>query len=513
MGDIDFRFYLSLLWRRLPYLVLVAVSIATLAAVVAYALPRVYRANARIVAETPQVSTDLARSTVPINPYQQMQLVEQRITTRGNLVNLAHELGVYGDKAALLTDEAMADDMRARTTVAQVDMTAPGGAQGATVFSVSFDARDPDLAARVVNAFVGLIVDRSVSLRAKRASGAMDFFNREARALGTALSKIDAEILAFKTAHRDALPDDLDFHRTRQENQQQRLAQLDNEETALRSRRNNLVQVFEATGRITTAAPQTPEQQILADLNTTLAAQMMLFSEDSPGIVALRSRIAALKKTIGSAREQQRGPSELDLQFSDIDGRLKAISLEKSAIQNDLERLAVSIDATPANEAALAALQRRRDNIKAQYDTAVARLADASTGEQIEVSAQGGNFSLVEPAIAPTSPLQPRRKRILAMGLTGGVAGGIALVVLMELLNKTIRRPRELSDLLQVQPLEVVPYIWSEKEAGAGRLKILSTSLAAAAIVPAVVLAADYVMPVDDIVLKVMSALGHPQIM
>jgi hypothetical protein len=99
------------------------------------------------------------------------------------------------------------------------------------------------------------------------------------------------------------------------------------------------------------------------------------------------------------------------------------------------------------------------------------------------------------------------------MGLTGGVAGGIALVVLMELLNKTIRRPRELSDLLQVQPLEVVPYIWSEKEAGAGRLKILSTSLAAAAIVPAVVLAADYVMPVDDIVLKVMSALGHPQIM
>jgi uncharacterized protein involved in exopolysaccharide biosynthesis len=41
MGDIDFRFYLSLLWRRLPYLVLVAVSIATLAAVVAYALPRV----------------------------------------------------------------------------------------------------------------------------------------------------------------------------------------------------------------------------------------------------------------------------------------------------------------------------------------------------------------------------------------------------------------------------------------------------------------------------------------
>jgi uncharacterized protein involved in exopolysaccharide biosynthesis len=360
---------------------------------------------------------------------------------------------------------------------------------------------------------VALIVDRSVSLRSDRASGATDFFHREAGTLGAALSEIEAEILAFKTAHQDALPENLDFRRTRQENQQQRLAQLDREESALRSRRNNLVEVFDATGRVATTAPQTPEQQMLADLNTTLASQLVLFSENSPNVVSLRSRIAALRQTIRSAGEQRKGPSELDLQLSDIDDRLKAVGDEKSAIRGDLGRLAVSIDATPANETALAALERRRENIKAQYNTAVARLADASTGEQIEASARGGNFSLVEPAIAPARPFQPRRKRILAMGLAGGVAGGIGLVVLLELLNKTIRRPRELSDLLQAQPLEVVPYIWSGKEASVSRLKIVSASLVAAAIVPAAMLAAEHVMPVGNVVLKVMGALGHPPIM
>lgn len=513
MGDIDFRFYLSLLWRRLPRFVLVAVSIATLAAVVAHALPPVYRADARIVAEAPQISTELARSTVPINPWQQIQLVEQRITTRDNLVKLAHEFGVYGDKAALLTDEAMADDMRARTAFRQIDMDAPAGTQGATVFSVSFDARDPDLAARVVNAFVTLIVDRSTSLRTGRAGEAMDFFSREVAALNTALAEVEAEILAFKTAHQDALPQNLDFRRTRQTNQQERLAQLDNEESTLRARRNNLVQIFEATGRIATTGPQTPEQQMLSDLNRTLAAQLVLFSEDSPSIVGLRSRIAALGHDIRSAGEQRKGPSEFDLQLSDIDERLKAIGEEKAAIREELGRLAVSIAATPANETALAALGRRQANIKAQYETAVTRLADAATGEQIEANAQGGNFSLVEPAVAPTRPLRPNRKRILAMGLAGGVAGGIGFVVLLELLNKTVRRPRELSDLLQAQPLEVVPYIRSRREARLGHLKVASASLAAAVIVPAAALAVESVVPVDGLVLKMMSALGHPPLM
>jgi hypothetical protein len=99
------------------------------------------------------------------------------------------------------------------------------------------------------------------------------------------------------------------------------------------------------------------------------------------------------------------------------------------------------------------------------------------------------------------------------MGLAGGVAGGIGFVVLLELLNKTVRRPRELSDLLQSQPLEVVPYIRSRREAGVDHLKVVSASLAAAVIVPIAALTMEYVVPVDSLVLKMMSALGHPPIM
>lgn len=512
MGDFDLRFYLSLLWRRLPYVTLIAASIAAVSAVIAQALPSVYRANAKIVAEAPRIPTEVARSTVPINPWQQIQLVEQRITTRENLVRLARELNVYGDRTAELTEEEMAQDIRNRTVFRQLDMGALGGNQGTTVFSVSFDARDPDLAARVVNAFVTLIVDRSASLRTDRASEATRFFTREVADLTVALSNIEADILAFKTAHQDALPENLEFHRTQQRNQQERLAQLEREEATLRSRRNSLVQFFEATGGIGPSVPQTPEQQMLADLNRTLAGQLILFAEDSPNITALRQRIAALKKDIGAV-DPKGGPSELDMQLSDIDSRVKAIGDEKSAIQASLRQLDRSIAETPANETALAALERKRDSIKSQYEIAATRLAEASTGQQIEASSQGENFSLVEPASPPTSPISPKRKRILLMGIIAGLGAGIAFVVLLELLNKTIRRPGELTNLLQEPPLEVVPYIWTDREAGMDRIRIAVASIAAATIVPTAVLAADYVLPVDRMVARVMTVLGQPPLM
>jgi polysaccharide chain length determinant protein (PEP-CTERM system associated) len=512
MGDLDIRFYLSMLWRKLPLLVLVAATFTTVAAVITRALPPVYQASAKIVAEAPQISTDIARSTVPINAWQQMQLVEQRLTTRDNLVKLARDLGVYRGSAVALTDEAIADDMRKRTVFQQLDMGALGGNQGAAVFSVSFDARDPELAARVVNAFVTLIVDGSASLRNSRASEATAFFSREAASLGTTLSEVEAEILAFKTAHQNALPENLEFARARQGNQQERLVQLEREESALRSRRGNLVQLFEATGGVGSAAPQTPDQQMLADLNRTLAAQLVIFSPDSPSIAALRNRIAVLKQNISSTN-QTGGSSELDLQLADIDSRLKAIGEEKASVQDSLGQLETVIAATPANETALAALQRRHDNIKAQYETSAARLAEASTGEQIEANAQGGNFSLVEPASPPMSPVRPNRMRILAVGAIAGLGGGLALVVLLEFLNKTVRRPSELADMLQAQPLEVVPYIWTKAEAGFSTVKIMTASVAAAALAPAAAVMLASLLPVDGLIVKVMGMLGHPPIM
>lgn len=495
MGDTDLRFYLSVLLRRLPLLLAIAALLTGVGLVIAYLMPPVYRASARILVDPPQIPADMARPTVQVNPVEQLQIIQQDITTREHMLDLARRLDIYGARGAQLSETDIVDNLRARTAFEQVEMERPRNGQGATVFSVSFTAREPELAARVVNELVAFILDRNIGLRTGKAEDTAQFFDNEVLRLDAELARREQAVLEFRNANKGALPDSIDFRRTQQGNQQERLLLLEREESALRVRRNNLERMFEATGRIAGAGPLSPEQELLRDMKRTLTEQLSLFSSDSPNIVALRQRIAALQADIRAgdeagekAAEAVAGPSEFDLQLADIDERLHFIEREKTAISRSVDDLARSIDATPQNETRLNALERDRDNIRAQYNAAVLKLAEASTGEQIELRSKAGRFSVVEAATPPQDRVSPNRRRIAGAGLAAGIVSGLGLIVLLELANRSIRRPAELAGLLEAPPLATIPYIWlaGERTARNRRLLLGAGAAAGAALVLAV---------------------------
>jgi hypothetical protein len=114
-----------------------------------------------------------------------------------------------------------------------------------------------------------------------------------------------------------------------------------------------------------------------------------------------------------------------------------------------------------------------------QYDTAIAKLAEASTWEQIEQGSQGVCFSVIEMA-SPSEKAVPSKRRLIAA--RSGLAGlglGLGFVLLLELLNKTIRRPAELVRGLEIQPFATIPYIRT-----AGQLLTRNLAFAAAPLLP-----------------------------
>lgn len=468
MGDLDLRFYLSILWRRSPYAIAIAVLVSAAAVALAIVMPDVYRASGKILAEAPQIPVTLARSTVTTDVAGQLQMLQQQAMTTDNLVALARKLNVYGDESGELSNEDIADDMRARTAFELLPLDPSQGPQGTTVLTVSFDAGNATLAADVVNELVAFILDSSTRQRTDRAGDTLRFFTAEVDRLKAELAKIEANILKFKNDNRDTLPDTLDFRRNQQVNLQERLMMLEREEAELRGRRGKLVEAYETMGIVNNAAPVTPEQQMLQDLNRALSDQLAIFAENSPNIQALRKRIAALQQSMrsttetkDSGTETRRPLSPLDLQLSDIDERLRYIDQVKPGLAQNIADLARTITATPRNATTLNALERNRDNIQTQYNAAVASLAEASTGQQIEMRSKGVRFSILEPATPPESRLSPNRKLIAAVGVLGAGGLGLGFIVLLELLNKTIRRPIELTQALQIQPLATIPYIAS----------------------------------------------------
>ena len=510
MAAIDVSFYVSLLLRKLPHFVAIVCGSAAIAIVAALVMPREYQSTAKILVEAPQIPAELVRSTVSTSSLQQLQIIQQQITTRENLIMLADKLHLYESNTSEPSGDALVKDMRSRIAFTELPLGGDVSSAGATVFSVAFDADTPVLAAMGANELALLILASNQRQRTDRAGDTLQFFNDEVKRLDEELSRDEAELLKFKNENRDTLPESLSFRRQQQSSQQERLLSLEREEADLRSRRSILVESYMATGQYADS-PVSPEQQMLQDLNRALAEQLAIFSETSPNIVSLRARIDALRAkglskdtgTVGKA-----AATGLGLQLSDIDKRLEFIARERATLKQSIADLTKSVGATPSTEIELNAIERTVANVQTQYNTAIARRAEASIGNQIEVRSDGGRFSLLEPATPPENALRSRRRVIVALGLAAGIALGLAFIALMEMLNKTIRRPSELSQLLQRQPLAVIPFVASPYDKPASQFgRGMVTALSAGAI-PASLLAFHYFyMPLGTAVQKLLAGI------
>jgi uncharacterized protein involved in exopolysaccharide biosynthesis len=518
----DFKFYFSIFLRRLPwFLVLVAIGTA-LGLTLASVLPPVYVAQARLLVEAEQIPGDLAASTVQTQATEQLQIIQQRILTRAALLELANRLQIYapapGQQAREMTADDIVADMRARTNIVTTGGTVTrGAAPEATIVTVSFEAPTAALSALVTNEIVTMILNENVALRTGVTGQTLDFFVQEVARLDKELAVRGAAILDFKTQNKAALPDSLDFRLGQQAEAQERQLQLNREESELNDRRATLVELFERTGEVATPSETlTPEAARLQELRNSLNDALAIYAPQNPRVKLLEQQVAAQEAVVAAqlattvATEADSAPlTPYDLQLADIDAQLKAITEQKTQVAAVLAELAVTIDATPGNAITLDTLERDYANIRAQYDQAVANKARAETGDLIETLSKGQRISIVEQAVAPRDPVRPNRILIAAAGIGGGIALGLGLILLLELLNRSIRRPGELTRQLGITPFATLPYMRTKAETARRRaLTALALVLVLAGIPVGLWAMNRFFMPLDMVIERGIQTLG-----
>ncbi len=492
----DLRFYLALLIRRLP-LVLAIIVVTTMVGVyMAFTLPPVYRAEARLLVESPQIPNELAASTVQTTPAEVLLGIQQRILSTANLLAMADRFDIYAETPDLQEGVKVAD-MRERITLAT-----PTIDQRTGVLTVSFDAPDPVLSSVVTNALVDEILRQNVELRTGASGGTLEFFSQEVDRLSREIAQQNARILEFEQANRDALPESLTYRRARQSAQQEQLLQVNRELAGLRDRRQRLQELFDRTGRIgTSTADLTPEQARLEDLRQELASALVIYAPDNPRVRALQTQVAALEEAVRQQLGGGAGEGALttfDLQVADIDGQINFMADQKRALEEELADIARSIEATPANAIVLGELQSDIENLRVQYDQAVQSLADARMGDRIEVTARGQRIIVVDAAIAPAEPAAPNRNLIMAAGFGAGIVLTMLMLFLTDVLNRTVRRPAELVSSLGITPFGTIPYIPTEGEVRRQRAKMISGVVAAVICLPLLLYGVSLVLPWDE---------------
>lgn len=520
MGNIDLNYYWSVFMRRLPYFLVIAVLLASIGITTAFVLPPSYKSGASMLVERPQIPGELAESTVPLDPYEQIQIIEQRMMTRTNLLELAERIGIYDDFPEMSAGEKVGDIAERIEFIGfEPDETRQRGLPGATIIGAAFWAPTSKLAAKGANELVSLILEENVRLRTGRAGDTLDFFDAEVERLEKALEIQSRKISEFKTANVEALPDSMVTRRAQQQRAQQQLLELEREEASLKNQRDTVVWVFERTGRASSLGPLTPEEQELDALRSELIQKRAIYAPTSPQIRVLETRLAALQGLVEEQRSQRAVPgadgttpvvmSELDVELAPIDARLGFIAEEKEILEQELATLAESIIATPANEMVLGGLQLEFDSLQRQHAEAVANRSQAAVGERIEVLSKGERFSLIEPPTEPGAPAKPRRKLIAAAGMMGGILAGLGFVLLLEMLNRSIRRPVDLADGLGIQTFASVPYMRTTREQN-WRLSLILIALTVIVIaIPlGLFLLHTYYLPIDLLLENTLEKVG-----
>lgn len=510
--NLDLAFYWRLVVRRLPVMMALFLICVVSTTVTALKLPPTYETSAQLLVEEAQIP-DSMLAVVQVDANQQLQVIERRLLTRANLLDVARQFNVL-ENMEQMTPDTIVERMRNQSRIRRT-----GGRGQASLMTVSFEARTGRIAANVVNEYVNLILQENSDFRMRRAESTLKFFEREVERLGKDLDLKSAEIVTFKNANQEALPSDLTYRQNRQALLQERQSRLERDLAALDKQRRDMIAVFETTGGIgQDDALLSPEERQLLDLQLQLDQALAIYSENHPRVVLLRNQITKVEKTVqgqatGAGAEgdtpKSRAATMMDLTLLEFEQRAEIIRQELQTVVQELEELEESIKATASNAISLDSLERDYASIQARYNEAERNLNQARVNERIEVSAQGQRVSVLEAANVPQDPSGPKRIQLIALGVVAGLGLAVGFFLLLEVLNRSIRRPAELQARYGITPIAVIPYMESGRERFVRRTALASAVLAVVILVPAALYYIDTAyMPLDVLASKIFTRLG-----
>lgn len=514
--NLDLKFYWKLLIRRLPVMLLFLVVFSSLGVVIALRAPDTWSAAARLLVEDPQIPDEMIISMVETNADEQLDILEQKLMTRANLIDIANKFDVFENMRAMDPDRVV-QAMKGSTLIAR-----PVGRNRATLLTIWFEARTGQIAADVVNEYVTLILEENAESRVSRAESTLTFFEQEVERLNQDLDQQSNEIAVFKSENVDALPEEQTYRLERQVLLQERMERLERDRSAITKQREDILLIFETTGRVGGVGQmgRSPEQEQLIVVEADLERARSLYSETHPRVIRLEARLDRLQAIVEAQLEanagidgtgEQTSPQEFMLQatISELDNRLELLETDIAATGTELEALQKSIEASSSNAITLSGLERDYRNTQARYNAAVNNLNSARMNERIESTAKGQRITVIENAVVPRQPTGPSRSKIAAIGAGIGLVLALGYFVLLEVLNKSVRRPAELINRFDITPIAVVPYMESRLQRLVRRGSIIAGIVVVVVGVPIALWYIDTnLLPLEVVVQRGLSVLG-----
>ncbi|MEG3085559.1 polysaccharide biosynthesis tyrosine autokinase [Sphingomonas sp. PB2P12] len=458
---------MSLLWRiavEWRWLILAAIGTGIAAAVLITLLtPLKYRSVATLELNPPEVEimadegNKSGRQSSGRNDTNFVGTQLALLGSRALAERVAQNLNLAADPAIV----GESTDRAANTEIAA------GFVQGGTkvklqpqsmIVIVSFVARDPQLAAKVVNGITDAYIATNLERRYQSSSYARDFLQRQIATTRRDLEKSERGLTAYAQQQRLISTGSSEEGSDTNSLTGSSLVSLNTALAATQARRIAAEQKYrEATlGGATTegSANAAPLRAQIAALDAEYQQKLQTFRPDYPEMVALKARIDALRASV---------VTETRTANSDRVGTLRQDFQAARAEEDRLRAQVSGLSGTVLNQRGRLIqyniLKRDVDTNRTLYDALLQRYKEIGVAGGIGTAVA----SVVDRGLVPGGAFSPNLYLNLLIGAALGFVIGMLAAIALEFINDTIKTPDDVRNKLQLPFLGGIPTAKSAK--------------------------------------------------
>ena len=348
--------------------------------------------------------------------------------------------------------------------------------RGTDVLKSTYRSTDAKEAAAVINLMAKNYLENNVRMNRAEAVAAREFISRELPRVESRVSEEERALRRFKEANRVVSLDEdakatvagLSSLADQITKAQAALADANSRAGSMQSQLGlNSKQAI----ALTSLSQSTEVQQALTDyrqVQNQLAVQQTRYQDDHPAIVNLKSKEVALRTQLDKRVAQTLGSSQSVADQNLQIGQLKQ-GMTADLVKLEIERLGLAnqvsvlrsvyvtnqnrADVLPQLEQTQRGLERRLQVARSTYEELLKRLQDVQVVENQNI----GNARVVSEATVPDQPISPRILLNLALGGFLGILAALAVMVMLEAIDQSVKTIDEAKRLLDFPLLGTIP--------------------------------------------------------
>jgi chain length determinant protein EpsF len=447
---------LSARWITIAGLTLIAVVVA---GVVTLQTPKSYTAATELIIDG-KGQDPISGESLPA------RMLSGYIATQADIIRSRNVANKVIDQLNLIEEPALQPEFRAASTEPLPSRgwllyylktgLAVTPQRDSSVLSISFKARNPELAARIADAFAQAYIQTNLELRIEPAKQITQWYDLQLASLRENLVDRQNTLAAYQEEHNIiASSDRLDL-------ESEKLAELSSMLLVVQGQR---LDEQSRSKQLDGSKPGALPEHVLTN------PQVQKISDE---LSQAQARMAEIGSQVGSNHPQYRqAQREVDALQTQLQRTLKLVggSLRSSVelSQSREEQLKAEVAAQKEhvlqlnrNRNQLTLLRQEVDNAQTAYDAALARASQTKLESRIALT----DVAILNTAAIPSKPTEPKPALNLLIAMVFGLLLGTAVALCWEWIDRRVRSGEELEASLGIPVLAYIPLErnWSKRE-------------------------------------------------